>query len=1110
MLRASKMVRASPTGLPAPLRMLVGQHRLVSTQLVRNPVSKKKTAASKKSGLWRSRKPSSGSSEESKHKWLTMRETKKAGKLAAKLAELKSKNKKRSADPVTPEQRQLLDLIQGPVVSANDLKIVHRNFLTNALRRTYNHEPSVGASTAERAWEDPVSGHTVFNSQLESLETLPDEQKSDNPAGESIPHVFNDRGNTLHSQVTSYFKQRSAARRGTPSLPVLQQLNMPVRFASHREDLFKILEAEAQFQIEQEKIYQARLESIKSRAEVHLSKEDLARYKSLQQSHADSQNQVTEVLTHMGHVLVHDNFNKTVKPALIKQLLSHGSDSVHILNTKFPQSPPIRMKLDKFLSRQKDGVALPQAAVSDGKRVYAKYNENIVVFPFYRLDGVRLTELLKNVVFAEFERIRREYSVAEDELVAQLGILADRKENYLRTYPPKPAVEVDEVTGLPVDDPLEFTFFKINETEKEKYFKTRSAFRASMGLPEVLPESVLESGVKTSSYADVVVELEKLKPLSVLVNRKQWDAIAESIDKNVLVDDLRQYVRDKLQEKAVPLPKTRLVKAELVELLRQAWGITLSDSFESHRVCKRYKLSAIQKEVLFKHHFQLVELWVTRGADVSLENDELVVSAHERAAKIVDVTLSQFSARITSGKLDMSKQELKRMTPALWKSVGEATETHIVHSDDGIVVYYLGNVHKKIALIKRYVQLMQPSAGFSQSILYQTNPESVAKSAFFPRSVSHEQPWHQRVVQKWARWREIHGADYMVNLEQPQLSLVSSAGVSSVPSDQPLQNVISDTLMTQLEALPSTVVTQDPAEVVESADERGLKPEVAEKAARAGVVAPFDPSANNMAPTVYEKVSISATLGHLVHANKTTRGSRGSLDVASIDPLQDVHFSGSIPYLNEKLRSMFPKARSVEDRYKAVMHFAPVSGDAPPVEVEAVHMDKEEKQFQYPPPSLYAVTRHANVAVSLPSTNADMLFSARSRQKLLPSQAFLDTWANFWGKASRQVQYPPDFELNVNGENTQYRCSHVVYTRQDEYPPLNTDLQESPVGVVLHRHTAGGDMCGVRNEVILGTVWRDYKIEAAEEQAKSDLLLDDFVGNSLKFMDSLDAESLPL
>lgn len=1144
MLRASKVVRANGSGLKTSLWVQAAQTRAVSTQLVRNTGPKRKPAtkppAKRKNAKWEPRKsPGAGTDG----KTFAARGNSKFGKLAAKLAELKNAQKAKQQqdgpDPVTPEQRRLLDLIQGPLVTAQDFKSAHRNFLTNSLKRaTPSVESAEGASFLEKGVFDGISARYMTPSQLEDMENLDDAQKSLDSTSDDIPEVFNDRGDALRATV----KQFLYGRRGANKPLTMQQINMPVRFQSHKMLLLKVLEEEAQFLIEQEKIYQARLESLKSLSEGkdRLSEDDRARYKEIQLTHATSQTEVSKALAEMGHVVVADNFNTLMKPAILKHILTDGSETVHVLNLKDPSGRTIRMRYSQFLARVNGKVGLPQAAVTDGKRVYAKYTaDDIVVFPFYRLSGGQLTEILKNVVFAEFERIRTQYNIDEDELVTQLQIMADRGENYIKFYPNKPVTAVDEVTGLALDeqpavegeeeDQLEFTFFKINETEKEKYFATKTAVRLNMGLPEVQGadfESVSDAstGAKASSYEDVVAELEKLRPEAVMLARKSWEAISQTIERNILVEDLRQYVRDICQQKKIPLPNVRLLKADLIDLLRdRVWSIRLTDSpkVKDNIVSKTFKLTEIEKLFLFKYHFQLVQLWVTRGADVSFaggeNNDVIAVSAPENILKMVGVTLAQFGSRITCAKLDMTKSQLSTMTPALWKSLEETTETHIVRDDDNgeVLLYYLGNAQKKAKLVKRYIQTMEPQGRFSQSIIYQTNRESVDKSAFFPRAVSHEQPWYQRVIPQWARWREIHGSDYLVNTEQPQLSLVSSSGdVFKLAADQPLQNIISDTLITQLEAIPSEIVTQDPSEVLETSDQRDLTDKIAQKAVLAGVVEPYDPASNNAAPTVYEKVSISATLGHLVHANKSTRDSRGSLDVAKIDPVRDVHFTGSVPFVNEKLRSMFPKARpGAQDRYKMVLHCEPVSSaDAPPLQIEAVNMTRDECMFKYPPPSIYAVTRQTNLLVSLPSINSDMMYSARSRQKLLPSPAFLHAWTAFFSKVSPKVQYPPEFEININGENTAYRCVTVVYSRHDEYPVLSFDsANEATAGVVMHRHVAGGDMCGVRNEVSVETIWRDYKVETEEEsQQTSDALLDEFVGNSLKFMDSLDAESVPL
>lgn len=1146
MLRASKVVRASGSGLSTSLWVQAAQTRAVSTQLVRDTGFKRKPATkppAKKNAKWEPRKPPGAGKDD---KTISTRGKSKFGKLAAKLAEMKNAQKAKqkqdgpAVDPVTPEQRQLLDLIQGPLVTAQDFKSAHKNFLTNSLRRsTPFAESAEGASFLEKGVFDGISGRHTILSQLEDMDNLDDAQKCVGPASGEIPAVFNDLGDSLRDTVTQFFDTRG--RRGASKPFIVQQINMPVRFHSQKKLLLKVLEEEAQFLIEQEKIYLARLESLQSLSEgkEKLSEDDRARYEEIQLTHATAQTEVSEALAEMGHVVVADNFNTLMKPAILKHILTDGSETVHAMNLNDPNGRTIRMRYSQFLARVNGKLGLPRAAVTDGKRVYAKYsNQDVVVFPFYRLSGVQLTDILKNVVFAEFERIRTQYNIDEDELVTQLQIMADRGENYIKFYPNKPVNAVDEITGLALDEPpaaaveeedqLEFTFFKINETEKEKYFATKSAVRLNMGLPEVQEadfESVsgASAGAKASSYEDVVAELEKLRPESIMVARKTWENVSQTIERNILVEDLRQYIRDICQKKKIPLPNGRLLKADLIDLLRdRVWNVRLTDSLKDkdNIVSKTFKLTEIQKVFLFKYHFQLVQLWVTRGADVSFaggqNNDEIAVSAPENTLKMVSVTLSQFGSRITCAKLDMTKSQLSNMTPELWKSLQETTETHVVRTDDGeVLLYYLGNAQKKAKIVKRYIQTMEPQGRFSQSIIYQTNRESVNKSAFFPRAVSHEQPWYQRVIPNWARWREIHGSDYLVNTEQPRLSLVSSSGdVSELAADQPLQNIISDTLITQLEAIPSEIVTQDPSEVVETSDQRNLTEKIAQKAVLAGVVEPFDPASNNVAPTVYEKVSISATLGHLVHANKSTRGSRGSLDVSKIDPVQDVHFTGSVPFVNEKLRSMFPKARpGAQDRYKMVLHCEPVSSaDAPPIQIEAVNMSRDESMFKYPPPSIYAVTRQTNLLVSLPSINSDMMYTARSRQKLLPSPDFLHAWTAFFSKVSPKVQYPPEFEINVNGDNTAYRCVTVVYSRHDEYPVLSFDsANEATAGVVMHRHVAGGDMCGVRNEVSVETIWRDYKLETEEEsQQTSDALLDEFVGNSLKFMDSLDAESVPL
>ncbi|SEI32508.1 YALIA101S02e19196g1_1 [Yarrowia lipolytica] len=1142
MLRASKAVRVSRSGLSESLRMLPPQVRSVSTQLVRNSGAKRKTAtntvAKQRPAKWGSRKPTPAQIEESKQQWLAAREKAKFGKLAAKLAEMKSARQQKQpddgrqkVDPVTPEQRQLLDLIQGPLVTVQGDAKAHRNFLTSTLRRITPYVDEGGSSLIEKGRFDFITGRHVVKSQLEDLCNLDDAQKSLDPASHRIPLVFDDRGNALRLSVTGFFKLRNETRKGRYTLPLLQQINMPVRFESHRDLLLKVLEEEVQFQIEQEKIYQARLESLKSLSEgkEKLSEEDVARYKEIQQTHVSAQSEILRVLAKMGHIVACDNFDALLKPAILQHIITDGSETVHLLNLKDPLSRSIKINYNKFLSREGGQLDLPQAAVTDGTRVYAKYAKGVVVFPFYKLSGVQLIEILKKVVFAEFERIRTQYGIEEDELMAQLQIMADRGDNYLKFYPEKPISAVDEVTGLVLDetagaaaedDELKISFFKIHETEKEKYFSTKAAVRTDMGLPEE-QESEFESvstAVQNSTYEDVVSELERLRPESIVVARKTWDGISQTIEKNILVDDLRQYIRDWSKENKIPFPTTRLLKADLIHLLRdRVWKITLTDSVPNNVVSQTFKLSELQKIFLFKYHYQLVQLWVTRGAEVSFadeKNDEIVVSAPEKILRMVSVTLSQFGSRITCAKLDMTKSQLSNMTPELWKSLQESTETHIVHTDSDVLVYYLGNAQKKTKLLSRYIRAMSPQGHFSQSIIYQTNPESVDKSAFFPRAVSHEQPWYQRVIKKWARWREIHGSDYLSNTQEPKLSLVSSSGVSDLPSDLSLQNIISDTLITQLEALPSSIVTQDASQVVDSADQRQLSDRLAHKAILAGVVEPYDPAANNVAPTVYEKVSISATLGQLVHANKSTRDSRGSLDVSTIDPVRDVHFSGSVPFVNEKLRTMFPKSRpGAQDRYKMVLHCEPMSStDAPPIQIEAVNMTRNEQMFKYPPPSIYAVTRQTNLLVSLPSINSDMMYSARSRQKLLPSANLLHAWEVFFSKASRQVQYPPEFEINVNGENTAYRCVSVVYARHDEYPVLSFDnTNEATAGVVMHRNIAGGDMCGVRNEVSVETIWRDYKVATEDEsQLKSDSLLDDFVGNSLKFMDSLDAESVPL
>ncbi|KAG5364873.1 hypothetical protein CKK34_3698 [Yarrowia sp. E02] len=1156
MLRASKAVRASGSGLSASLRLPPGQIRFVSTKLIQPKFRGKKAATRQTTyqptdGSWDPQKAMAAEMSENKRKWLLAREKTKFGKLTKKLAELKKNSKPEEPKPVpmTQEQRELLDLIQAPLLTGNDFKNANRNFLNHKLGESSatatttatGADVSPDSPEAIRAWErshpDGICDRHVYRARLEDLEELEVAQKCMDPSSGKTPSVFNDRGNNLRRTVTAFFKQRNEDRKGrSNNLPRLQQLNMNARFESLKNLLLKGLEEETQFLIEQEKIYKARLESLSSLSEGQdkLAPADFDHFKKLQLEHAYSQTEIMDVLVEMGHIVASDNFNNLVRPAIMKHMVTDGSDMVHLLNLKHPGAMPVRVKYETFLARQGGNLGFISAAVTDGKRVFVQYRKEVVVYPFYKLSAGDLVELVKNVVISEIARIRKEYGVDEDELLAQLQIMADRGENYLQFYPQKPASEVDEVTGLPIEDEstaaeedtLEYSFFKIHELEKEKFYATKSAVKLKLGLAEALEndehfESVADAAQKPTrtSYEEVAAQIDDMRPASVLVARKTWDDITVALENNVLVGDLRTYVRDWSKTNKVRLPSGPLTKPVLLEVLRDTvWKLKLVDSVHDNTVTQTFRLTELQKIFLFKYHFQLVQLWVSRGADVSFSadaNDQIEVTGTDKIVKMVNVTLSQFKSRITCVELEMDRSDLKKMTPALWKSLQEYTDTYIENEDGSVLVYHLGNAHKKTELLKRYIQCYSESSGTSPApSLYQTNSEIVEKSAYFARAVSHELPWYLRHEKKWARWREIHGSDYMVETQEPEVTLTSSGKTETVSADRPLQNIISETLISSLESSAGEVVTQDADEVVESADQRKFDEKTAQKALLNGLVEPFDPAANNVAPTVYEKVSISATLGHMVSPMDSTRGTRGALDLSK-KAQKGTHFSGSVPFVNEKLRSMFPKSKpGAQDRYKMIVHCYPVDDtSAPPLQIEAVNMIQDEKKkFKYPPASIYATLRQADLLVSLPSSSSDIKYTARSRQKLLPSHDFLQAWESWFRVSKNPDEFPRDFKININGENTEYRCVYTVYAHHDEYPLMTYDrVNDATAGVVMHKHIAGGVMCGVRNEVSLDTIWRNYKVDTEEEsQETSNALLSEFVRNSLKFVDSLDAESIPL
>ena len=387
MLRASKVVRASGSRLSVSPWVQAAQTRAVSTQLVRNPAPKRKPATNtsskqQKNAKWGTRKPMAAGKDE---KTVSSRGKTKFGKLAAKLAEMKNAQKAKqlqdgpggpSVDPVTPEQRQLLDLIQGPLVTAQDFKSAHKNFLTNSLRRSTPEQVSAeGASMIEKGVFDGIAGRYVTRSQFEDLASLDEAQKQliPSPDGE-VPLTFNDRGKTLRSAITQFFETRQLGRQGAFKPRTVQQINMPVRFQSHKNLLLKVLEEEAQFLIEQEKIYLARLESLKSLSEDRdkLSEEDLARYKEIQETHtASAQTEISKVLAEVGHIVASDNFNTLMKPAILQHILTDGSETVHVMNLKDPSGRPFRLRYAKFLERNGGKLALPVAAVAnkDEKRV---------------------------------------------------------------------------------------------------------------------------------------------------------------------------------------------------------------------------------------------------------------------------------------------------------------------------------------------------------------------------------------------------------------------------------------------------------------------------------------------------------------------------------------------------------------------------------------------------------------------------------------------------------------------------------------------------------------------------------------------------------------------
>lgn len=739
-------------------------------------------------------------------------------------------------------------------------------------------------------------------------------------------------------------------------------------------------------------------------------------------------------------------------------------------------------------------------------------------------------------------------------------------------YPPKPSEEVDEITGLPVapytePEDMAFSFFKIHENEKERYYSTKQAVRQALGSDtgkqpieaydvdhldyklsqkdEVLPAT------QRASYEDVVAAIEQMRPGSMLVSRKHWKIEQFKLDNTFLKSDLQRYVKEwcAANGEKSPANLSAMPKDQLIEVIRETvWGITLTTTVEGNTYSKGFRLSDTQKLFLFKYHYSLVQLWVSRGAEISFKGDtgknDIYVTAGEEIMAMVSITLSQFGSRLTRAPLGLSAAEVAQLPQELLGRLQESTLTLLEPQEDGTLeVVYLGDAAKKAVHLNRYLRMLQQPQRFSQSVIYQTNPEAVEKSAFFPRAVAHEQPWHKRAVRTWSRWREIHGSEYLVNAERPELSLVTSEGVQQLSTDQPLQTLIASALRDRLDALPAQTIEQDAEHTVEPESERDQDDPLTHEAIAAGIVAPYDPSANNTTTSNYEKIAVSASLGHLVHAGKTTRGSKGSLDVSALDPVKDVHFSGSVPFLNEKLRSMFPKPRpTAQERFKIVLHCEPVGGpgsqNCPPIEIEAVSMTKKENLYKYPPPSVYAVTRHANLLVSLPSTNSDMLYSARSRQKILPTADLLQAWRKYARGINRgdNVEHAPVFEVNINHENVLYQCVNVVYTRHDEYPVASFDKTDplSSGGTVIHRNTAGGDISGVQNYVSVDTTYREYNSEAANEpsgpeqqlegqiptsaadsgptsnQQLSNALLEDFVGNSLKFMDSLDAEAVPL
>lgn len=1098
MLRASQAVRVGVKCVSSASMLHPPHTRLISVQLVRDKSKKRKSATPKKKPLpekWGARMA------DDDYKSIlapSKRARSKFGKLADKLAQIKAAKAQEelSSDPEERAQKALLNSIQGPLMSPEDFKTKHHDFL-KPVRPVARVDPE-SKSYVERTYFDSLSGRHVAKSSLDNLYKLDSAQK-----GTKTALVFDKRGAVLVRKVNEFMESRDKRR------PRLQQINMRVRIKALQHRLQLMVEDEVQFQIEQQKIYLAKLETIQSRAEGEdvLSEEDITLLESLKAEYASQDTPLSSVLVQLGDYMAKYDF-QYLKSDLVRLILSNDSDTINILDPKDDWSLK-QLKIAKFVSRNQ-GMFIPTATVCDGSRLYARCAQDIVIVPFTKVSDRQLSVLYKNALSAEFERIKKEYDLSEDEAIGQLQAIFDSGDNYLAHFPVLPKEK------QVVEEQDEFDFFQLEEASKDYYYKYDKLAPAEIELPDEA-ESIKHSlRSQESTFDQVVSYLNMLKPPTDVVYTQRWTALAEKIEKSVLVDDLRKYIRESFKKNKIPFPQRRLLQHDLIEMLRtQVWKLTLTDSIKQLNFSTAtFTLSDTEKLLLFKYHFELVRLWASRGADVSFSGEhELEVKGSNQSQHLVSVTLAQFKERVTRARLDLSASDVDKMTPELWKTLETTTETQMDYSDsDDIQVSYLGNADKAVSLLKRYIDSMKPHSRFSQSIMYQTNPESVQKSAFYPRSVSHEQPWYKRATKSWSRWREIHGSEFVINTEQPVLSLVTSKGVKKLATDLPLQNLISETLQKQLATLPATTITQDEEHcvVAETRDEKTVR-----QANALGVSAPYDPSANNE-ESDYEKVAIEAVLGHLVHANKSTGDAKGSLDVANINPVSDVHFSGSVPFVNEKLQSMFPKSRhAAQDRFRVVLSCIPVSGNAPPISIEAVTLQKNESWLQYAPPSVYAITRQANLLVSLPSTNSDIMFVAKARHKLHPSADMLETWKKFSQDFKRKVDHPPQFELNVNGKNVTYKCVSVVYTRHDEYPIVN--YQEASSGVILHRNTLGGDLSGVRNEVSMGMVYRDYEegreLEEGEEehpQDTSDKLLYEFVGNSLKFMDSLDAESVPL